>query len=479
VIRRREFLLGSAAALAALRCKPAADARYDLCIIGSGFAGTTLALRAAARGLHTLLLEAGGDLAQAIPGLEDEFQFENRGAIAYPLERSRVIALGGGSNHWSGTLNRMRPSDFRERSEFGLHADWPIAYADLETWYCEAERELWATGFAPVPNAEPARQCAYPHQSSAAYRMPEIRYAGEAIEFFPVAESHEDGRGATLRLIGTRIPELRAQASAEIVSGEMAVELVPASENQIECVRALDRTGGEKRYFARRFVVAAGVVETARLLLRSRSPRFPAGIGNTHDLVGRHFMEHPTFQWTVPTEWPDSLPRGVHRTYHFSDAFRKQGLNGIHYQVHVESEGSVIWKLQPEMSPRPGSRVRLSKTQRDRFGEPLPALVFSTSRRDLRTLDAGLPFVREQLRALGFAPRELPRERRWRYHPGGTCRMAADERNGVVDRDGRVFGIDNLYVAGASTFPTAGTANPTLTVVALALRLADHLISRA
>jgi choline dehydrogenase-like flavoprotein len=472
-------MLGSAAALAWLRCKPAADARYDLCIIGSGFAGTTLALRAAARGLHTLLLEAGGDLAQATPGLEAEFQFENRGAIDYPLERARVIALGGGSNHWSGTLNRMRPSDFREQSAFGLHADWPIAYADLAPWYCEAERELWATGYAPVPSAEPERSCAYLHQTSDAYQMPEIRYAGESIEFFPVAESREAGRGGTLRLIGTRIPELRRQPSAEIVAGEMAVELVPASANRIDCVRALDLEGRENRYFAKTFVVAAGVVESARLLLRSQSTQFPSGIGNSRDLVGRHFMEHPTFQWSLPVDWPKFLPPGVHRTYHFSDAFRKQGLNGVHYQVHVENEGFVMWKLQPEMSPRPSSRVRLSKTQRDRFGEPLPTLVFGTSRRDLRTLEAALPFVREQLRALGFAPRELPRERRWRYHPGGTCRMAADEHHGVVDADSRVFGVDNLYVAGASTFPTAGTANPTLTIVALALRLADHLISRA
>ncbi len=479
MIRRREFLFGSAAALAGLRCESAPDERYDICVIGSGFAGVFLALRTAARGLRTLVIEAGGDLAKATPGLEGEFQHENRGAIRYPLERSRVIAVGGGSNHWTGSLNRLRPSDFRERSEFGLHADWPLQYEDLEPWYCEAESQLWATGFAPVAGAEPERRCAYPHLIAEPYRMPELHFEGQAVEFFPVAESREQGHGGTLRLLGTRIPELLALPEAELVSGAMAIELVPSSGDRIDCVRVRDPEGRERRLYARLFVVAAGVIESARLLLRSRSRFFPDGVGNAHDLVGRHFMEHPTFQWNVPIEWPAFLPPGVHRSYHFSDRFRKQDLNAVHFQVQVENPGQVIWKLQPEMSPRPGSRVLLSKTRSDRFGEPLPELKFSSSRRDRRTAQAAMPFVREQLRALGVGQGELPRERRWRYHPAGTCRMAADESGGVVDRDGRVFGVENLYVAGASSFPTAGTSNPTLSVVALALRLAEQLISRA
>jgi len=479
LIRRREFLIGSAAALAGLRCRAAPDQRYDLCVIGSGFAGVFLALRTAAHGLSTLVLEAGGDLAQAAPGLEAEFGFENRGAIPYPLERSRVIAVGGGSNHWTGSLNRLRPSDFREQSEFGLHVDWPLDYAELERWYCEAERELWASGHAPVAGAEPARSCAYPFLDPGPYRMPEVHFGGEAVEFFPLAESKEQGRGGALRLLGTRIPELLALPAAQLLPGAMAVELVPESAARIDHVRVRDPRGREQRIHARLFVVAAGVIESARLLLASRSGFFPAGIGNRHDLVGRHFMEHPTFQWIVPTEWPAFLPPGVHRSYHFSDRFRREDLNAVHFQLHIERPGQVSWKMQPEMSPRPGSRVTLSRTRRDRFGEPLPELRFGSSRRDRRTARATLPFLREQLRALGVRADALPLERRWRYHPAGTCRMARDERSGVVDRDGRVFGVENLYVSGACCFPTAGTSNPTLSVVALALRLADHLNSRA
>ena len=115
-ITRRRFLVGGAAALSStlLGCRPARDAdRYDLCVIGSGFAGTHLALRAAERGLSTVLVEAGRSQSQA-------FGFRNRGPVDYPIDQTRFIGLGGGSNRWTGTVARLLPDDFRLRSRLGV-----------------------------------------------------------------------------------------------------------------------------------------------------------------------------------------------------------------------------------------------------------------------------------------------------------------------------------------------------------------------
>ena len=240
----------------------------------------------------------------------------------------------------------------------------------------------------------------------------------------------------------------------------------------------VDVQGREERLHARLFVVAAGVFESARLLLRSRSRFFPDGLGNGHDQLGRHLCGHPTFLWSVPRDAPAWLPRGVYRSYHLNDRLRERRLNAAHVQLHSDKEGQVVWKLQPEMTPLARNRVILSKTRKDAFGGPLPEIQFAAHRRDVRSAEAAMPFLAEQLRALGTTQARLPKMRRWRYHPSGTVRMARDEQTGVVDGDGRIFGLDNAYVSGACTFPAAGTSNPTLSVVALALRLADHLAAR-
>ena len=144
--RRRFLRTGLVAAAGALwGCRdgsvPADPDECDVCVIGSGFAGTHLALRTAAAGLSTLVVEAGATGRD----LFDAFDYTNSGEISYPLEQSRMIAVGGTSNHWTGMVNRLRPSDFRLKSEFGLDVDWPIDYAELEPYYCEAEQALSTT----------------------------------------------------------------------------------------------------------------------------------------------------------------------------------------------------------------------------------------------------------------------------------------------------------------------------------------------
>ena len=455
------------------------DERYDVCVIGSGFAGTFLALRTADAGLRTIVVEAGsqrGDREFADDPAR-AFRFSTSGPIEYPVNYARLIAVGGASGHWTGLVNRMRPSDFRLRSEFGLDVDWPLAYADLEPYYCRAEQALAVNGRAPVEGAEPPRTCAYPVQAPDPYRPPRVRFEGAPVRMFSVARSRRDGE--PLRLGRREVLAFRDSPNGYLLAKHRAIRLVPRDPRTVDHLEVRPLDGAPKRIRARCFVVAAGAVESARLLLLSHSDGFPRGLGNAHDLLGRYFLGHVTVNWRFGPRTLGGLYPGNHRSYDFYDAFRRRGLGACHYQLFVSETQQVVWKLQPEMEARPENRIALSSGETDAWGLPIPDLALAFSERDRRTLAEGERFLRAQAQALNADPAGIGRRATWRAHPSGTCRMGFDERGGVVDRDNRVFGVDNLYVSGACTFPTSGTANPTLTVVALTLRLADHLVARA
>lgn len=465
-LTRRELLVGGAAALAATvaGCGAGSDAEvHDLCIIGSGFAGAFLALRAVDGGLRTLLVEAGTRQG-------DSFAFSNSGGVSYPVDSNRHIGLGGGSNRWAGDVARIWPDELRMHSVFGLGADWPLAYAELAPYYCQAERRLQTQGFAPVRDVEPPRACAYPRQNPRTGPAPRVEIAGRPAAFFRVAKSRRDG--APLRLLDVEIPAFERSPRATLLRDRRAVRLVTRDGTRIDHAELRAPDGALSRVRARRFVVAAGVVETPRLLLLSRSERHPDGLGNRHGLLGSFFTAHPQYWSELETEEVASLPRGHHRSHSLSPAFRRERLNGCWIDLVVRPDLR-LWKFSPEIESRSGNRLALSQ-RRDRFDTAIPDLSLGFSPRDERTIARGTSlrpsFVRE--RSLDF-------ELGWHGHPSGTCRMAGDERSGVVDRDNRVFGTENLYLSGACTFPTPGTANPTNTVVALTLRLADHLLRLA
>ena len=162
--------------------------------------------------------------------------------------------------------------------------------------------------------------------------------------------------------------------------------------------------------------------------------------------------------------YPDGSYDGPNRTYDYADALRGEQLNACQFQLRVVEDG-VVLKLQPELEPRRENRVTLSASERDRFGHALPDLHFGLSARDQRTVERGRLLLAEQARALGVNPDDAERSLKWRWHPSGTVRLAGEEADGVVDRDLRVFGTENVYVSGAAVFPNSGTANPTGSVI--------------
>jgi choline dehydrogenase-like flavoprotein len=469
-LTRRRFLMGCGAAVAstALGCRSGDEQKvHDVCIVGSGFAGSYLALRLAERGFDTAIVEAGAlPTAPRPPG---SFAYTNSGKVEYPIGASRVIGLGGSSNHWSGLLTRLRPADFELQTRFGVQQDWPISYADLEPYYCEAEALLAARGHPPLAGAEPPRSCAYPAERAAAPAL-DAELDGAACEFFPVAHSSRDGQ--PVRLLAQEIPRLEASAQASLLRDLQATRLVSQGGGRVDHLLARRPDGGSQRIRARTFVVAAGVVESARLLLLSRG-ELPMQ-GESAEQVGSHFHIHPLLESRRRLRLQRPVARAIHQTSSLADVYRRRGLNAVDYQLVASDHPGLGLRALLATEARAQNRIRLSATL-DPVGEPVADLSFGYSERDQRTF----AHCNQVLgRSESAAPVGMAGADSYRWHPAGTCRMGANAGEGVVDGDNRVFGVDNLYVSGACTFPNSGVANPTDTVVALTLRLGDHLTKR-
>lgn len=471
------FVLGASAVGSLSGCSGggASDGRYDVCVIGSGFAGTFLALEAVARGHETVVIEAGSrPRREGTAGtLADGFEFRSSGELRYPVNGTRAITLGGASVHWGGVTTRLWPEELAMRSTYGRLVDWPISLADIEPYYCRSEVLLLAKGHAPLPGAEPARSCAYPVEKPGPYVDPGIPIEGVDAAYFPIAHSRRGGNFA-LRLADEELPAYEA-AGGTLLTDRQVTDIVTLDGKTVDHVATRGLDGSSRKIHARTFVVAAGVVESARLLLASRSSWFDEGLGNRHGLVGHYFNVHPSLQTRFEFRDGIELERGHHRTCSLNDGYRRRGLNGCQYQLDILASGAGRWKAQPEIEPAFDNHVALSPTETDDFGVPLPVVNFAYTEQDARTLEHNYRTLDELTRELARPGAEIRRHDRWRAHPAGTCRMGADETTGVVDSNNRVFGLDNLFVSGASTFPTSGTPNPTNTVVALTLRLADHL----
>ena len=237
-VNRRDFLKGVAAtaAPALLGCDRIAPDRFrgrifDLCIVGSGFAGIPLALEGVRNGLQTLLVEAGPHLEGGrSSGTTFRFRTRNSGEIAYRAEATRVIAVGGGSNHWSGTVNRLQPSDLETRCQFGLGVDWPLVYEDLDSYYCRAESFLEVRGGDFVPAGGSPRRCPYAVVDTREWNPPAVDFDTSPLHFF--RPGHSSRGNGPVRLIQAEVPEFEASDHGTLLSDHRATRLLTTMERE-------------------------------------------------------------------------------------------------------------------------------------------------------------------------------------------------------------------------------------------------------
>lgn len=491
----------------------------DLAIIGAGPAGITLARSMIDRATQVCLIEAG-DRAYDGP-TQALYGGENVG-IDYPLTGSRLRFFGGSSNHWGGYCRPLSPIDL-ERREGLAESGWPIDFEELGRYYGAAsdvvevgsprffDRNYWQEKTdKPIPE------------------MPSGRMDLKFVQFSPPTR------------FGQRYgDELKAADNIDVLVNANVTNIGATEDGR--AIRQLDiatLTGLRHQVRAKVFVLATGGLENPRLLLLSND-KVQAGLGNQHGLVGRYFMEHPHVGdlGQLVVREIDRLPplfwrrvtvegRGAKASFVPSATFLRQNrLLNITFMVGDNwayrrgeaphdleiaagnldmlaassrltgggNPGNQGWLgsglsvgCACEQSPNPESRVTLAE-ERDALGLRKIRLDWQLTEFDRRSLVRHLKNLATEIGALGIGrmrvdvedPDNWPAFVMGGGHHMGTTRMADDPTRGVVDRNCRVHGLDNLYVMGGSVFPTGGAANPTLTIVALTLRLAEHLKSRA
>lgn len=480
---------------------------FDVCVIGSGFAGTVLAKSLVERGVRTVMLESGESRLQWFVDrqIKQLAAFETNGDACYPLTRIKARALGGNSNFWTGRTERLHPSDFEDNSYTSKGASWPVTYAEIEPYYEKAEKTLRVRG-GPLSEHHPPRESdlPLPPSSDISSLKAMMAAAGVVVDDSPTATPTKEWR--FFRVSKELLPSFIASPHALLISGLTVTRLIPDSDGRIVGAEARTMDGNTTVVRARLYVVACGGIESPRLLLLSRSETFPKGIGNTHDLVGRGFNEHPgvNFYAKIPHSWSTIYPRHkVGRSHQFYNQFKGEGLGGVlpvfiqswifpHHLMQtwikdlLKTPVAILDRVRRaelyigatiEMEPCDDNRVTLAEDVKDRFGNPLAKLTLNFTDADCRTLERTRELIRAIFVRVG-AQDVKEAELTWSRHHIGTCRMGDNQKTSVVDRNLRVHECPNLYIGGCETFVTGSAVPPVLTITALSHRLADHLVIR-
>jgi len=493
----------------------------DVCIVGAGPAGLTLAHEFIGQPFRVCLLESGGletdDATQALA------RGQNIG-LAYPdLDQTRLRRFGGtlGELAWCAPLEEI---DFEERVWVPF-SGWPFNKAQLDPYY---ERAQSIIGLEPV-NRENAT------------KLPRLSFPGNraVTKFLQIRVPYTFGQ--VYRDEIEHAANVHGYLYANVVEIETTETAHSATRLRVACLQ-----GNEFSVSAKLFIIAAGGIENARLLLSSNKIR-AVGLGNQNDLVGRFFMEHPhlpsgvfraidplrsaelcgfwysrngsefirvvaltkqtlireqllsvsaTLEPVVPLgvvsgtrlltalrerKWPD------HALTHLRNVIEHLEDVGIGLLDTVFNSGChrIRWFSfynRMEQAPNPESRVTLS-SERDSLGMNRVKLDWRLSAIDRASLKRANEILAAELSRTGSGTLNcnIADESLWPptltggHHHMGTTRMSVDPQKGVVDQHCRVHDISNLFVAGSSIFPTSGWANPTFTIVALAMKLADHI----
>jgi choline dehydrogenase-like flavoprotein len=491
----------------------------DLCIIGAGAAGISMALDWQGRKEKVILLEGGG--FEYDDAVQQSYDGTTTGQKYYPLKAAMLHYFGGTTGHWAGMCSPFDPVDFKRRA-WVPHSGWPINGDDLEPYYQKAHHPLQLG----------------PYSYSYEYWKEEL-VNPLPLPFDPAVVWNKMWQYSLARFGPLYRETIVNSPNIHLYTHAKVVELLANdSVKSIKEVQLQMRDGKQHLVRAKRFVLACGAIQNARLLLAS-DRQAKAGLGNEHDLVGRYFQEHleissaefwffkprPMSLYTYTynktrssaelalTEEIQSkngilngtvsfMPLRIGKfrtpkiqTYQDEDPRKAWDNMSEHYGETLEKareveNGPIKWSYELntriEQTPNPDSRVSL-EGETDDYGLRRAKLHWALTALDKQSIRRLYEILGQQAGLSGLGRIRLyewlrdesdmgfPDSTNAGWHHMGTTRMSNDPATGVVDENCKVHGISNLYVAGSACFPTSGAPNPTLTLVALTLRLSDFL----
>lgn len=512
--------------------------RYDIAIIGTGAGGGTLAYALAPTGKRILLLERGGWLPREKENWDaravfvdqryhtTELWYDKNGQ---PFRPGTNYYVGGNTKVFGAVLLRMRERDFEAVPHYdGTSPGWPLRYEDFAPHYLEAERLYGAHGQRGTDPTEPPCDAPYPFPPIRNEpRMQEVfdGLAAQGLHPFPLpvgvrldeAQPHLspcikcDTFDGFPCLVDAKhdahttcvMPALR-HPNVTLLTGARVTRLsVGASGREVTGIH-VDRDGHAEEYAADLVVVACGAVNSAALLLRSAGDRHPHGLANSSGMVGRHYMCHNNSAILVVSRTPNpskfTKTIGVNDFYWGTDDFdypmghiqtlgkslppQLEGdapsirIPGVEMTLEFMTHHATDWWVTTEDLPDPDNRVDLTPTGEIRLAYTPNNVeahrrILDRLRRALERVEGGvahfLPhsvYLSKRIPLAGVA------------HQNGTCRFGTDPATSVLNVTCRTHDVDNLYVVDASFFPSSSSVNPSLTVIANALRVAGHLRDR-
>lgn len=521
----------------------------DVVVIGAGVSGSLLATRLAKAGKSVLLLESGPKVSRA--ELVDRFRvsaFKSDFMSPYPYSEKApqprytpepngylqqlgpnafnaqyIRMFGGTSWHWAAQLWRYVPNDFRQKSQYGVGKDWPIGYEDLEDYYYQAEA---IAGVGGAPNNGSPRAKPYPMERVPASWLQQRVTERLAPDFAVLDDStgrnsHSyDGRPACCgnnncmplcpidaQYHGGLAATQAEESGVKVITEAVAYKLEHDAKGDIVAVWYYDWNKTSHRVTGKTFVLAANAIETPKLLLMSTSDKFPQGIANVHDNVGRNLCDHPAIGVTFDVDepiWPGRGPVSPCSIGQFRDGdFRREhapfridisnasqvaavtkellaeGYFGkkLEEQILFRAARRLSIKNAMEQLADPNNRVTLS-SNKDALGLPTPALYWSVGDYERK----GTEVTRQNYDAIAakLGATNIKHSKSGvfsnRQHITGTLSMGLDPATSVTDAWGRAHSHENLFMVGTGVMPTVGTCNVTLTAMALALRTADKIL---
>lgn len=491
-------------------------------VVGSGAGGGTLANELAQKGVDVVCLEAGGRLTFADiendPALMEERMGWTDPRIGAPVWLCKTV--GGTTMRWSAITPRFQAHELMPRTIYGAldgttWIDWPLTIEELAPYYDRAEDKMGVTGTHGIPPSFETSNYKVLAAGGRKLGYREITATRTAIN--PVAR---DGRAACLQIgfchegckIGakwstlyTEIPKAESTDHFELRTRAMVVKINHDDGGKVTGVVYVDGDGRTHEQKARAVAVAGNVVETTRLLLNSESSRFPQGLANSSDQLGRNYMRHvtslisavmpgevnyhkgPRQAGLIMDERYHEPERGFAGGYYIETASSyPENIANTYFQSwgrpiagHIESFTRLAGVfVTGEDPPQAANRITLHPTERDANGLPVPVLEYAMHPNSDALQQHGIKQTTALYESLGGTDVRASTGAGLACHNMGVARMSERPEDGVTNRFGQAHDVPNLFVSDGSTFTSSAAANPTLTIVALAIRQAEHIADR-